>query len=148
MPPRKKVKLKRKPIQAKTAVVSKQVNEFKEEVKTYSFKDVQSAVKSVSIESQPAYGSYGWAVAQSQKLLGLMGDAWCATTTARGIAYARPRYRIGLLSNTVDDSYEGGRRIIGSGATYIEALQEAYRRAMKLNICELDYVFPEKEDQL
>lgn len=158
MAPRKKVKLKRKPIQAKAALEKKIVqtwakgidvegansDAFNEELKTYSFSDVKSNV----IEFEPAYGSYDWAVAQSQKLLGLSGDAWCATATARGMAYARPRYRIGMYSDVQSGTLEGGKTIIGSGASYIEALQDAYRRAMKLNICELDYVFQEREDLL
>lgn len=157
MAPRKKVKLKRKPIQAKPALEKKpaqtwtkdiDVDAFKEELKTYSFSDVKGAMKSDVIEFEPAYGSYDWAVAQSQKLLGLSGDAWCATATARGMAYARPRYRIGMYSDVQSGTLEGGKTIIGSGASYIEALQDAYRRAMKLNICELDYVFPEREDLL
>jgi hypothetical protein len=76
-----------------------------------------------------AKGSPEWATAEARIFLGETAIVWIATENAKGVAYATPRYRVGLPAAT-DTGYliEAGRKIVGAGNSYTEAVKDARTR--------------------
>lgn len=74
-------------------------------------------------------GTPEWSALEAKQILGETAIVWVVTEDAKGKAFTAPRYRVGLPA-AKDTGYliEAGRKIIGAGSSYAEAVKDARKR--------------------